>query len=48
MAKVDGTRTDETAQPSSQRTGPEKWMLVVIAIVALAVLGALLALAGGG
>lgn len=48
MAKVEGTRPDETVQPSSQRTGPEKWMLVVAAIVALAVLGALLAVAGGG
>lgn len=46
MAKVEGTRTDETAQPSSQRTGPEKWILVLVVIVAVAVLGALLALAG--
>lgn len=48
MAKLEGVRTDETAQPSSQRTGPEKWMLVTAALIALAVLAALLVLAGGG
>lgn len=48
MAKIEGTRQDETAQPSSQRTGPEKWMMWAILLVALALVGALLAFAGGG
>lgn len=45
MAKLEGARQDETAQPSSQRTGPEKWMLIAAATISLAVLGALLVLA---
>ncbi len=37
MAKVDGTRNDETATPSSQRRGPEKVTLIVV--IALALVG---------
>jgi hypothetical protein len=47
MAKVEGTRNDETATPSSQRRGPEK--VVLIAVIAIAVIGVagLLVMAAG-
>jgi hypothetical protein len=48
MAKVEGRRNDETAEPKLERAGAEKWtLLAVIAIAVAAVIGLLL-LAGGG
>ncbi|HEY9217877.1 MAG TPA: hypothetical protein VIO94_07510 [Phenylobacterium sp.] len=48
MAKAQGARTDETAQPSSQESGPEKWLVIAMVVLALVLVGALLAFAGGG
>lgn len=45
MAKAAGRREDETSSPQSERRGPESWVLVIVAIAAVAVMGALIAFA---
>ena len=49
MAKVDGRRDDETAQPASQRRGPEKVsLIIVIALAVIGVIGLLVLASLGG
>ncbi|MCR5874666.1 hypothetical protein LRS10_11105 [Phenylobacterium sp. J426] len=48
MAKVEGRREDETADPRSQRRGPEKFSLIVVVILAVIGVVGLLVLAGQG
>jgi flagellar basal body-associated protein FliL len=45
MAKALGRREDETSDPQSQRRGPERWLLILVALVAVAIVGALIAFA---
>jgi hypothetical protein len=49
MAKVDGRRDDETAQPASQRRGPEKVsLIIVIALALIGVIGLMVLASLGG
>ena len=47
MAKVEGRRPDETAEDVSWSTGPEQWGLIIAMVLAIALVGAILAYAGG-
>lgn len=49
MAKVEGRRDDETAQPTTQTRGPEKVSLIVVVVLAvIGVVGLLLLASLGG
>ena len=48
MAKVEGRRDDETAEPATQRRGPEKLSLIVVLVLAVVGVVGLLVLAGQG
>lgn len=48
MAKVEGRRDDETAEPRSQRRGPEKLSLIIVVVLAVIGVVGLLVLAGQG
>jgi len=46
MAEAPGRREDETSTPTSQRQGPESWVLFLVIAVAVAAVVGLLLLAG--
>lgn len=48
MAKVEGRRDDETAQPATQKRGPEKISLIIVIVLAVVGVGGLMVLASLG
>ena len=45
MPEAPGRREDETSTPTSQRRGPELWVLILVLAVAVAAVAGLLVLA---